>query len=244
MLRAAKTSQDSVKWSEIPKNHKSREVGGYRWKVEARLNGKRMRRFFQHDESEKRDLCIKKFESLIEQQAKDDREILADSELLRKAASSQKKLESYGKTLTEAVDFYLEHLKASEQRDTTPIEKVIANFLEEKRREEVSELHLTDLRQRLARFSKSFPKRAIVSFTRNEISEWILSLSVGPQAKINQRRILHNLFQFVDDGELITSNPVSTAAKGIKVRRKKLKFSHLMRLPISSLTARRRYCLR
>ncbi len=99
----------------------------------------------------------------------------------------------YGKTLTQAVDFYLEHLETAEERDTTPIEKVIVTFQEEKRREEVSELHLNDLRQQLTRFSKSFKERTISSFSRNEISERILSLSVGAQAKINQRRILQNL---------------------------------------------------
>ena len=85
----------------------------------------------------------------------------------------------------------------------------------------MSELHHADLRQRLARFEKAHPSRGIASFARTEISEWILGLPVGPQARINQRRILHNLFQYAVDNELISTNPVAKAAKGIRVRRQK-----------------------
>ena len=212
---------DNVRVKDIDKSSERFKKHRYRWMVEANLNGKRVRKFFRDGQASERDTCEREFLDLIEQHGKETRDKAADFKLQKLAVDANEIIAPFGKTIVDAANFYATYLEEKSSKLNTPLKTVIKRFLVEKEREGVSELHQADLRQRLARFEKAHPNRGIASFTRSEISEWILSLPVGPQARINQRRILHNLFRYALDSELITTNPVNTAAKGIQVRRKK-----------------------
>ncbi|MGJ8723927.1 MAG: site-specific integrase [Roseibacillus sp.] len=204
-----------AKTSEHFKKHR------YRWIVEARLNDKRIRKYFRNGQASERDICEAELKALIDEHSKDTRDKAADHKLQKLAVEADSMLAPFGKTIVDAARFYANYLEQESTKESTPLSQVIQKFLKEKKQEGVSDLHQADLRQRLARFDKAHPNRSLSSFTRNEISEWILALPVGPQARINQRRILHNLFRYAVDSELLSTNPVTTAAKGIKVRRKK-----------------------
>lgn len=213
-------SKDVVTVKELPKEHSQRKKKGYRWMVESRLAGKRSRKFFRHHESSERDVYISDVKERMETLAKGDRAILSDGRLLEEAARAQKTLSPHGKSIADAVGFYVSHLEAEASRDATPASTVIKRFLDEKEREGVSERHYGDLKSRLHRFSLDFADTPIASIHRNQINDWILSLEVAPQTKINYRRVLSNLFSFSVRIGLIPSNPVRDTAK-VMVRRKK-----------------------
>ena len=213
-------SSDPVKCRELPKNHSQRK-SGYRWIVETRIEGKRSRKFFRHDESEKRDEFIADESSRVAAVAKSDRVLATDESLLTEAATAFKVLQPYGKTLADAVSFYVQHLTAMAKHDATPLSAVVKRFLDEKERENLSTVHLADLKNRIARFEITFGEEPIASITRNDIAAWLNDLPLAPQSKINFRRVLGNVFSYAVRAGNIAVNPV-TATTPPKTRRKRV----------------------
>jgi integrase len=210
---------DGVSFKKLPAKHSQRRKG-YLWMVESRLNGKRVRKFFRHDAAEARDKHIQKIQESIEKLAKKDRSVITDDGLLEEASRAARALAAHGKSISDATAFYLAHLETEATRDTTPVTEMVKRFLKEKSHEGVSERHQQDLKNRLARFERQFGNTAIASLDRNAINDWILALEVGPQSKVNFRRVLSNLFSYAVKAGVISSNPVRDTAV-VKVRRKK-----------------------
>jgi integrase len=217
--KQAKAS-DPVKCRELPKTHAQRKVKGYRWIVETRIGGKRGRKFFRHDEAEERDKFITDETARVSAVAKSDRALVTDEALLTEAAQAHKALHPHGKSLSDAVSFYVRHLEAMAKHDATTISTVVKRFLDEKEREGISEVHRTDLKNRIARFEISFGKTPIGSIHRNDIAAWLNDLPLAPQSKINFRRILGNLFSYAVRAGNIEVNPV-LATSPPKSRRKR-----------------------
>ena len=218
---AKKTAKanDPVKCRELPKTHSQRKAG-YRWMVESRLGGKRSRKFFRHDEATARDVHIADIEGRADKLAKKDRAIVSNESLLADAAAAFKALQPFGKSLGDAVAFYITHLEAEAKRDATPLSVIVKRFLDEKEREELSEVHRADLKNRIARFEKKFGETPIAAIDRNAISAWLHELPLAPQSKVNFRRVLGNLFSYAVRAGVLAFNPVS-ATSNPKTRRKK-----------------------
>ena len=216
--KRAKAS-DPVKCRELSKKHSQRKAG-YRWIVETRIGGKRSRKFFRHDESEDRDKFIADETARVSAVAKSDRALATDEALLTEAASAHKALLPYGKSLTDAVSYYVQYLAAMAKHDATPLSTVVKRFLDEKEREGLSEVHLADLKNRIARFALTFGESPIAGIDRNAVAAWLNDLPLAPQSKINFRRVLGNLFAYAVRAGNITVNPV-TATSPPKSRRKR-----------------------
>jgi integrase len=211
--------RDPVKCRELPKKHSQRKAG-YLWIVETRLAGKRSRKFFRHDESEERDKFMADETTRVSNAAKSDRVLATDESLLTEAAAAHRALKPHGKTLTDAVRFYVQHLEATAKHDATPLSTVVKKFLDEKERGGLSQVHLADLKNRIARFEITFGKTPIGSIHRNDIADWLHALPLAPQSKVNFRRVLGNVFTYAVRAGNITVNPV-TATAAPKVRRKR-----------------------
>jgi integrase len=106
------------------------------------------------------------------------------------------------------------------KHDATPLGTVVKRFLDEKEREGLSDVHLADLKNRIARFEITFGEKPIASIDRNAIAAWLNDLPLAPQSKINFRRVLGNLFTYAVRAGNITVNPV-TATSPPKSRRKR-----------------------
>jgi hypothetical protein len=94
------------------------------------------------------------------------------------AQSAVERLKPFGKTITDAVDHFVAHVKASERSCT--VEQLRAELLEAKESKGVSRRHLDDLRQRAGRFAASFGERIVSTISAREIEEWLDSLNIGP----------------------------------------------------------------
>lgn len=188
--------------------------------VETRIGGKRSRKFFRHDESEKRDKFMADEHARLAAVAASDRALVTNEALLTEAANAHKTLQPYGKSLVDAVSFYVQHLEAMAKHDATPLATVVKRFLDEKEREGLSDVHLTDLKNRIARFEITFGEKPIAGIHRNDIAAWLNELPLAPQSKINFRRVLGNLFSFAVRAGNIAINPV-TATNPPKSRRKR-----------------------
>ena len=140
--------------------------------------------------------------------------------MLADAVAAFKALQPFGKSIGDAVAFYVLHLEAESKRDSTPLSEIVRRFLDEKEREEVSEVHQADLKNRIARFELEFGETPIAAIERNAISAWLHSLPLAPQSKVNFRRVLGNLFSNAVRAGVIPSNPVA-ATSNPKTRRKR-----------------------
>ncbi len=119
--------------------------------------------------------------------------VIGDGER-RTLLHAQEALAPYGKTITEAVAFYLEHLRASERSAT--VAAVIAELLAFKATEGKAARYQMDLRSRLGRFERDFGARPMSALPAAEISTWLAGLNLEATGANNFRRVLAVLFNF------------------------------------------------
>lgn len=103
-------------------------------------------------------------------------------------------LAPYGKTLADAVQFYLAHLKTTARSAT--VTELVDALLELKRTEKKSHRYLLDLNSRLGIFSRQFGDTPIGSITADSVSQWLAGLNLEPVGSNNFRRVLAVLFNF------------------------------------------------
>ena len=122
------------------------------------------------------------------------------------AAKCLKRLSPYGKTLSNAVDFYLEHLEITQKSCT--VQELLEKFIEVKRSDGASKRYLLDLSSRIGRFTEDFGEKIISEITALQVGEWLRSLSVAPVTRNNYRRILGVFFEYAIKGGYASSNPI------------------------------------
>jgi integrase len=223
-MKAAATTRrtkDWVKVKELGPASTHRKKHGFRWLVESRLSGKRSRRYFHTGDADKRDAFAREMESKIDSLSKEARDILTDPKLLEETSRAMKHLASHGASITAAVEHYIKHLEEIAERDSTPVEVVVSDFLGMKEKEGVSPDHYADLRIRLSRFERDFGEKPIAGIKRKEVKAWLMGLPVELQTKVNFRNVLSNLFAHACDKEHIPSNTAAGIKLG-KLRRKKI----------------------
>jgi hypothetical protein len=144
--------------------------------VNYKRNGKRARSFFES----------KKVAQTFAQ--------LKNNERLIGETEGAKQLAAFGKTVADAIEFYLPHLQANNRKCT--FRELVAQLLSAKKSDGASEPYLIDLRCRLGQFSDSFGDRVVSEIQCHEIDEWLRGLNVSPVTRNNSRRVLRTAFSF------------------------------------------------
>jgi integrase len=127
------------------------------------------------------------------------------------AQDAMEALKPFGKTIKDAADFLVVHLKASERSCTAA--QLVKELLKAKEADGVSLHHLRDLRYRLSVFAKTFDGKPVATITAAEIDDWLRSLPVSPLTRNNYRQRLALAFNFAVRRGYATSNPATGAAK-------------------------------
>lgn len=96
-------------------------------------------------------------------------------------------------TLNEAVRHFL--AAGTPEIVVKPVGEVVAELLEAKRDDGVSEVYLTDLELRLRRFAESF-RRPIGEIPTRDIEDWLRGLSTGARNRNNFAAVITTLFSF------------------------------------------------
>ncbi len=122
-----------------------------------------------------------------------------------------------GFTLDAALTFYADHLNL--RRRSVKVLLAYDEFVETRRKEGVSAVHLKDFTYRLERFAKKHAKRLVAEITTKDIDAWIFGLKNSAQSKDKHRRLLHNFLGWCKGRGYTDENPVERAAK-VKVIRK------------------------
>ncbi|MBK1835559.1 tyrosine-type recombinase/integrase [Roseibacillus ishigakijimensis] len=164
-------AEEKVTIKELSAENVMRKKRGYRWVVESRIGGKRSRKFFRHGEQDKAKALKSELERQRDTISKSNRELL-DETLLTEATEATKQLKPHGKSLSDAVAFYLAHLKEKARQDGATIEEGIGLYLDAMEARELDVKTIRRARQTLNRFSAAHPRRTLASLKGPEIRAW------------------------------------------------------------------------
>jgi integrase len=133
------------------------------------------------------------------------------SRLREEARDCVERLSAFGKTLTDATNFLVAHLKASKGSITAS--ELVPKLIDAKKADGMSQRYIQDLRSRLPRFAKKFDGQMVATITSTDIDNWLRSLPVGPTTRNNFRRALVMMFNHAIDRGYATSNPAEKTEK-------------------------------
>jgi hypothetical protein len=125
---------------------------------------------------------------------------------------ARKTLADYGKTINDAVGFFVDHLERVRRCKTT-VAQLADEVLEAKRGDGMSHAYLSDLKIRLARFCRDFGNRPIASVTVEEIDNWLRSLEGSPKSRANYRANIGVLFSYATKRRMLETNHILHTAK-------------------------------
>ena len=133
------------------------------------------------------------------------------SRLREMARECAETLSAYGKTIADATNFFVDHLKASERSITAAA--LVEQLVAAKKADGASKRHLDDLRSRLNIFAEAFDGQMIATITTAEIDNWLRSLKVSPVTRNHYRRLIVLMFNHAIVGKYATDNPATKTAK-------------------------------
>jgi integrase len=165
--------------------------------VNFKRNGKRARSFFETKKAAQTFAQLKNNERLIGE------------------TEGAKQLAKFGKTIADAIAFYLPHLQASKR--TCTFAELIAELIPAKAKDGASAPYLTDLRCRLGQFANSFGKRLVSEIQAHEIDRWLRNLNVSAVTRNNSRRVLRTAFSFAVARSYCVDNPAAKTAKAKEI---------------------------
>jgi integrase len=172
-----------------------------------KVGGKRKRIFFHTEKEALAELKVR------ERQLREEGEqgAAVSAEIRVEAAHAHARLMPFGRSIRDAVDFFIKHLEQCS--DSAPLATVADGYYQAKEREGLSQKHLGDLRRMLGRFVASFDGRQIKTLTVSEIEGWLAGLELAPQSVNNYQAVLSAFFAHSLKRELITKNPAAAIPK-------------------------------
>jgi integrase len=127
------------------------------------------------------------------------------------ATQCSDELSGFNKTIKDATDFFIAHLRASEKSCTAV--QLVNELIAAKARDGSSLRHLQDLRHRLDAFAKKFDGQPIATITTPAIDDWLRSLSVAPVTRNHYRRLVILAFNFAVERGYAANNPAEKTAE-------------------------------
>jgi integrase len=188
----------------------------YRYAIAGlKVNGKRRRLFFETAREAEEELGRLKIKAKKAGQAGLD----ISDDLRAQAVDCARKLKPFGRTLSEAVDFFVRHLFASE---SAQVDKLVDDYIRSQERGGLSARHLRDVRNRLARFKADFGSHPCRTVTAAEIEQWLFDLHNGdnpaPQTVKNWRATVRAFFAWALRQRAVDINPVDAVARPKVIR--------------------------
>jgi integrase len=125
------------------------------------------------------------------------------------AIEAQEQLAKYGKSITDAVEFYLTHLDrlASSVLISELCPHVIAEFERRVEAGEIKDTHLKNMRETLKKFSAAFGDRPLKLVTGAEIKAWLAQLPLAIVTRNRHLRYLKNVVGLAQEWNLLEENP-------------------------------------
>ena len=170
-------------------------------------NGKRARLFFKT----KSDATAELDRLKIKFRGAGEKALEVTDELRLAALKCARRLEPYGKTITDATDHYIRYLEDS-QRSCT-VAQLRVEFLESQRKAKRSIRHQQDLRDRLGRFCETFGDRPVRVLRADEVEDWLHGLNLSPVTTNNYAVRVGSMFNYGAKRHYLEANPFTGIAK-------------------------------
>jgi integrase len=126
--------------------------------------------------------------------------------------TAKSKLAKYGKTISDAVTFIVDHEERI-RRCNVKIRQLVEELIEAKRRDGKAPRYLESLRGYLGRFCQEFGDRLIATVTPEELDTWLRDLPYSPTSRLNYRQHIGVLFSYAKRRRMIDSNPIEFTAR-------------------------------
>src|SRR5262245_47208395 len=179
--------------------------------VRSKISGKWQRKFFQ-TRAEAETYAQQKEIELLNQ----GREGVQFPSWLRiQAQQGQERLQPHGKTISDAIEFYLKHLEATQK--SAKVSQALDELIENRKGSGASERYCYDLKLRVGRFAKDFGDRIISTISTAEIDDWLTELNLAPVTRNTFRRDLRTFFSFCITRRYCLDNPVTKTRKAKEV---------------------------
>ena len=172
-----------------------------------RENGKRAQKFFETKEAAESFAAFKNAE--IKTHGIEAAEFPTWLRIM--ASEAHEQLQPFNKTIRDAVQHYVAHLKASER--SCSAEQLVEELLKAKEADGVGERHLSDLESRLSYFATKFDGKLVGTITTREIEAFLRELPVSAMTRNHYRAVLVQAFNFAVTNGYATENPAKDAAK-------------------------------
>ncbi len=125
----------------------------------------------------------------------------------REIADYKARLESFDKSIGEAVEFFLEHLERQRTESTVTVQRAFDLMQDIKENDGLSDRYRSDLRSKCGRFAAKFGKRSCSSITADEARRWLTSLKLKATSQNDYRRTVSVLFSFAQKEGFCRENP-------------------------------------
>ena len=122
------------------------------------------------------------------------------------------KLAEYGKTLDDAVEFYVDHLERV-RRCKVAVAQLADEVLAVKRKDGLSLTYIDGLRFYLKKFCQDFGDRLIADIGVEELDKWLRDLPVSPKTRADYRANIGVLFSYAARRRMIDFNPIPFTEK-------------------------------
>ena len=127
------------------------------------------------------------------------------------SAFGNAELDRYGKTIQDAVQFYVAYLR--QQENSVSVAIGVSEFIKLKEAAHKSVRYVKDLGLRLGRFIRTHGDRAVTSITGKELDAWLTGLVVAPGTRNTFRRDLRTFFSFCEKRGYTAYNPAKDTEK-------------------------------
>lgn len=174
--------------------------------VRSKISGKWERKFFRTKVEAQTFVQLKETELL--NQGKEGATF--PSWLRVMAQRENDRLHPFGKTLTDATEFYLRHLEATSR--SVPVEQATRELIQNRKRSGLSDRYVYEMDIKLRRFCNHFPDRCIAEISTADVDTWLETLSLAPGSRNTFRRDLNTLFSFAVTRRYCATNPVIESA--------------------------------
>ena len=182
-----------------------------KWVVRGKEQGKWARKYFETKAEAETYAQIKNTELLNHGQRGAEFPI----ELRLMAMECQRRLEGFGKTILDAVNFYVPHLTQTKRAISTS--EIADEVFTSKKANGVKESTLKVYRHRVRQFCSDFGESNIGTIRTEQIEAWLIKTFPHPVTRNNNRRVLVNFFNFAKARKYIDVNPATEVATSKQV---------------------------
>src|SRR5262249_30565676 len=179
------------------RSYHNKERPHLKFVVNYKRNGKRARAFFPNRQTAQTFAQLKNNERVIGE------------------TDGAKALARFGKTLADAIGFYLSHLEANVR--TCTFSELLAQLLPAKAADGGSVRYLKDLRYRLGQFAKGFGEKLVSEIKCDQIDDWLRGLKVSAVSRNNSRRALRTAWSFAVARKYCVENEAAKTAKAKEI---------------------------